>query len=87
MEMLKISFAWHKEYNKDARYLKCSITLLEIITQETPFKFATSMSIEGRPLWNLQSTNDIDLLRSNEREQQLIERLERTAERYGMEIR
>ena len=46
-----------------------------------------SVSIGGQPLFNLRFADDIDLLGGSEEElQQSIERLEKTAVGYGMEI-
>ena len=45
-----------------------------------------SVSITGRPLCNLRFADYIDLLRDSEELQQLTERPEKTAARYGMEI-
>ena len=47
----------------------------------------SSVTIGGRPLWNLRFANDTDLLGGTEEElQQLTEKLEKTAAGYGMEI-
>ena len=47
----------------------------------------TPVSIERRPLCDLQLADDIDLLEGSEEElQQLTERLEKTAASYGVEI-
>ena len=49
--------------------------------------FDTSTSVEGRPLCYLQFADDINLLGGSEEElQNLIERLDKTAAGYGMEI-
>ena len=46
----------------------------------------SSVSIGGRPLWNVRSVDDIDLLGGSEELQQLTERLEKAAAVYGMEV-
>ena len=60
---------------------------LEEIMSETQNNYLSSISIGGRPIWNLKFVDDIDLIAgSNEEIQELIDQLSRNATRYGMEI-
>ena len=54
---------------------------------ETQSNYSSSISVGGRPLWNLKFADDIDLLAgTNEELQELTDKLSRSATRYGMEI-
>ena len=55
---------------------------------ETQRKYYSSISVDGRLLWNLKLADDIDLLAgTNEEIQELIDQLSSSETRYGMEIR
>ena len=60
---------------------------LEEIMSEIEIKHATSISVGGRPIWNLKFADDIDLLAgSNAELQHLTDELAKSTSRYGMEI-
>ena len=55
--------------------------------QETPHDHNTSISISGRPIYNLRFANDINLMGSSNGElQEFINRLGDRATAYGMEV-
>ena len=50
---------------------------------ETQRNYSSSISVGGRPLWNLKFADDIDLLAgTNEKLQELTDQLSRSATRY-----
>ena len=52
---------------------------------ETQNNYLSSISIGGRPIWNLMFADDIDLIAgTNEELQELTDQLARNATRYGM---
>ena len=60
---------------------------LEEIMSDIEIKHATSISVGGRPIWNLKFADDIDLLAgSNAELQHLTVELAKSTSRYGMEI-
>ena len=54
---------------------------------ETQRNYSSSISVGGRPLWNLKYADDIDLLAgTNEELQELTDQLSRSATRHGIVI-
>ena len=59
--------------------------LLEEIICETQRNYSSSISVGGRPLWNLKFADDIDLLAgTNDELQELTDQLSKSSTRYGM---
>ena len=60
---------------------------IEEIMSEVQDNLTPSISIGGRPVWNLKFADDIDLIADTNKEfQYMTNQLSKCASRYGMEI-
>ena len=81
------SFKQRLEYVKDYTITFNLHIYLEEIMSEVQDNLTPSISIDGRPVWNMKFADDIDLIAGTNKEHQyMINQLSKCASKYGMEI-